>query len=53
MQVLLGPNGLVSTNSSESQSSVFALETAMKILPESFFSYFLQVCPCNLAYDSE
>ncbi|KAG0555734.1 hypothetical protein KC19_11G000200 [Ceratodon purpureus] len=41
-EVLLGSSGLVSANLSESQAAMFSLETAMRVLPDSFFPVFIQ-----------
>ncbi|KAG0618628.1 hypothetical protein M758_4G079600 [Ceratodon purpureus] len=41
-EVLLGSSGLVSASLSESQAAVFSLETAMRVLPDSFFPTFIQ-----------
>jgi hypothetical protein len=40
-QVLLGSSGLLSSNASESQAALSALETAMRLFPKQFFPQFL------------
>jgi hypothetical protein len=42
-QVLLGSSGLLSSNASESQAALSALETAMRVFPKQFFPQFLLV----------
>jgi hypothetical protein len=41
LQVLLGSSGLLSSNASESQAALSALETAMRLFPKQFFPQFL------------
>jgi hypothetical protein len=43
LQVLLGSSGLLSSNASESQAALSALETAMRVFPKQFFPQFLLV----------